>query len=97
MDKGVVYVVPLKSKGEVLLAVKLFAKEVGASDAFICDAAREQTSQPMRAFCAEIGTTLRVLEEGTQWANKAVLYIGLIKEAVQNDMKESDCPLALWD
>eukprot|EP00957_Ditylum_brightwellii_P034811 2637960-Ditylum_brightwellii.AAC.1 len=51
----------------------------------------------MRAFCAEIGTTLRVLVEGTPWANKAELYIGLVKEAVQKDMKESNCPLALWD
>ena len=51
-DKGFVYVVPLKSKGEVLLAVKQFAKEVGALDAFICDAAGEQTSHPMRAFYA---------------------------------------------
>eukprot|EP00957_Ditylum_brightwellii_P001084 86271-Ditylum_brightwellii.AAC.1 len=51
--------VPLKSKGEVLLAAKLFAKEGNAPDTFICDAAGEQTSQPMRSFCAEIGTTLR--------------------------------------
>eukprot|EP00957_Ditylum_brightwellii_P111953 8537827-Ditylum_brightwellii.AAC.1 len=51
----------------------------------------------MKAFCAKIGTTLRVLEEGTPCANKVELYIGLIKEAVQKDMKESDCTLALWD
>ena len=24
-------------------------------------------------------------------------YIGIIKEAVRKDMKESDCPLVLWD
>jgi hypothetical protein len=40
---------------------------------------------------------LQVLEEGTPWANKAELYIGLIKEAVRKDMKESDCPLVSWD
>jgi hypothetical protein len=40
-------------------------------------------------------STLRVLEERTPWANKAELYIGLIKEAVQKNMKESDCPLVL--
>ena len=40
---------------------------------------------------------LHVLEEGTPWANKAELYIGLIKEAVWNDMKDSNCPLAFWD
>eukprot|EP00957_Ditylum_brightwellii_P115037 8774555-Ditylum_brightwellii.AAC.1 len=58
-DKGFVHVVPLKSKAEVLLEVKLFAKEVGALDALICDAAGEQISHPMRAFCAEIGTMLK--------------------------------------
>ncbi len=44
-----------------------------------------------------IGTTLRALEEGTPWANKAELYIGLLKEAVQKDMKEADSPMVLWD
>jgi hypothetical protein len=51
----------------------------------------------MRQFCHEIGTSLRVLEEGTPWANKAELHIGLINEAVRKDMKESNCPLILWD
>ena len=40
---------------------------------------------------------LRALEEGTPWANKAELYIGLIKEAVRKDMRESNSPLVLWD
>eukprot|EP00957_Ditylum_brightwellii_P076245 5795935-Ditylum_brightwellii.AAC.1 len=80
-DKVFAYVVPLKSKGEVSLAVKQFAKEVHAPDAFICDTTGEQTSQPMRSFCTGIGTTLRVLEAGTPWANKTEIYIGLIKEA----------------
>ncbi len=96
-DKGFVYVVPMKSKSEVLQAVKQFAKEIGAPDAIILDAAAEQKSQKLRKFCSKIGTTLRILEEGTPWANKAELYIGLIKEAVRKDMKESDCPLAFWD
>ena len=43
-DKGgFVYVVPLKTKIEVLLAVKQFAKEIGAPDAIICDMSGEQT------------------------------------------------------
>ena len=29
--------------------------------------------------------------------NKAELCIGLIKEVVRNDMKESDCPISFWD
>ena len=96
-DKGFVYVVPMTSKSEVLQAVKQFAKEIGAPEAIICDMSGEQTSKSLRKFCQEIGTTLRVLEEGTPWANKAELYIGLIKEAVRKDMKDSNCPLALWD
>jgi hypothetical protein len=96
-DKGFVYVVPMKSKSEVLQAVKEFAKEIGAPDAIICDAASEQKSKPLKKFLGEIGTTLRVLEEGTPWANKAELYIGLIKEAVRKDMKDSNCPLTFWD
>ena len=96
-DKGFVYVVPMKSKAEVLQAVKQFAKEIDAPDAIICDMAGEQPSHALKRFCQEIGTTLRVLEEGTPWANKAKLYIRLIKEVVQKDMKDSDCPLAFWD
>jgi hypothetical protein len=38
-----------------------------------------------------------LLEEGTPWANKAELYIGISKEAVCKDMKASNCPLPLWD
>jgi hypothetical protein len=94
-DKGFVYVIPLKRKKEVMQAVKQFAKEIGAPDAIICDAAGEQTSQELRQFCNDMGTTLHILEEGTPWANKAELYIGLIKEAVRKDMKEADSPIPL--
>ena len=96
-DKGYVKVIPMRSKGDVSVAVKQFAKEVGAPDAFICDAAGENKSDDLRKFCSEIGTTLRWIEEGTPWANKAELYVGIIKEAVGKDMKESNCPLTLWD
>ena len=78
-DKGFMHVVPMKRKSEVLMAVKIFAKEIGAPDALICDMSKEQTSSDMKLFLNDIGTTLRVLEEGTPWANKAELYIKLIK------------------
>ena len=96
-DKGYIHVIPMKTKNEVLQAVKQFAKAVGAPDAIVCDASGEQTSEGLKKFLHAIGTTLRLLEEGTPWANKAELYIGLIKEAVRKDMKSSDCPLAFWD
>ena len=54
-------------------------------------------SHDVRKFCNDIGTTLQALEEGTPWSNKAKLYIGLLKEAVQKDMRESNSPMTLWD
>ena len=78
-------------------AVKQFVQEIGDPDAIICDGASEQKSQDLKKFLGEIGTTLRLLEEGTPWSNKAELYIGLIKEAVRKDMKSSNCSLAFWD
>ncbi|MEM7463144.1 MAG: hypothetical protein AAF362_10750 [Pseudomonadota bacterium] len=96
-DKGFVYVVPMKRKSEALQAVKQFAKEIGAPDSFVCDMSGEQTSQELRKFLSDIGTTLRALEEGTPWCNKAELYIGLLKEATRKDMREADSPLVFWD
>jgi hypothetical protein len=37
------------------------------------------------------------LEEGIPWANKAELYIGLLKEAVRKDMKDQDSLMVFWD
>jgi len=96
-DKGYIYVVPLTKEAEVLQAIKQFAKEIGSPKAFIMDAANAQKSKDIRHFCSQIGSSLRILEEGTPWANKAELYIGLLKEATRKDMKESNCPLVLWD
>lgn len=96
-DKGFVYVVPMRRKSDVLAAVKQFAKEIGAPDAFVADMSGEQMSFDLKQFCNDIGTSLRALEEGTPWANKAELYIGLLKEAVRKDMREEDSPLAFWD
>ena len=97
MDKGFIYVVLMKCKSKVLSAIKQFAKEVGAPDAIVSDMAMEQVSQDVCNFCKTIGTTLRSLEEGTPWSNKVELYIKLMKVAVRNDMKESNCPICFWD
>jgi hypothetical protein len=96
-DKGFVYVVPMKSKGEFPNALKMFAKEIGVPLALILDPAGEQSSNKVKQFCHEIGTTLQQLEEHTQWANLAELYIGLTKESVRKDMRESDSPIVLWN
>ena len=51
-------------------------------------------SKELRQFLTEIGSILQLLEENTPWANKAELYIGIIKETVRKDMKESVYPLS---
>ena len=69
----------------MLHALKAFAKAVGAPEAFVLDPSGEQTSQKVKGFVSELGTALRVLETNTQWANRAELYIGLLKESVRRD------------
>ena len=73
---------PMQWKSEDLQVIKHFAKEIGVPTSIIADMSGEQMSHDVRKFCNNIGTTLRALEEGTPWSNKAELYIGLLKEAV---------------
>jgi hypothetical protein len=96
-DKGFVAFYPMKKQQEVYLAVKQFAKEVGAPEVLVCDPHPAQIKREVREFCTQIGTTLKVLEAETQWANRAELYIGLMKEATRKDMRLSGSPLVLWD
>ena len=70
-DKGFIYVVPMKRKSEVLLAIKQFAKEVGASDSFVADMSGEQMSSEVKKCCNGIGTTLRALE-------LSIVFLGLL-------------------
>ena len=96
-DKGFLYVVPMRRKSVVLQSLKQFAKEIGAPTSIIADMSGKQISYNVRKFCNDIGTTLRALEEGTPWSNKAQLYIGLLKEAVRKDMHKTNSPMILWD
>ena len=86
-DKSYLFAVPMNARREVFSAVKRFAKEVGAPDALICDPIAEHKSNQLKAFLNEICTSLRLLEEGTPWANKAELFIGILKEAVRRDRR----------
>jgi hypothetical protein len=96
-DKGFVAVYPMKSQEEFQNALHWFCKQVGVPVDLVLDAHRAQTSNATKRFCDQVGTTLRILEKGTPWANRAELYIGLLKEAVRKDMRQSNCPMVLWD
>jgi len=78
-------------------ALKLFAKDSGAPEILVADPHPVQKSKEVRDFCNKIGTTLRLLEQSTQFSNRAVLYVGLLKEATYKDMQETHSPLVLWD
>ena len=96
-DKGYVAVYPMEKKSYFQDCLHLFCKEVGVPEVIVVDASGEQTSKPVRRFCIQVGTTLRLLEEKTQWANRAELYIGLLKEAIRRDLRSSSCPMVLWN
>ena len=98
-DKGFVWIHLMKSVsgGEILTALKAFAKEVGVPWALICDPHPSQKTEDLRRFLYEIGTSLRLLERGTQWANLAERFIGLLKNGVRKDLRESNAPMILWD
>jgi hypothetical protein len=87
----------MQHQRDYFLALKQFAKDVGAPDVLVCDPHPTQKQRKVKEFCTQIGTTLKVLEAQTQWANRAELYIGLIKEATRKDMRASGSPLVLWD
>ena len=74
----------MKPEGQdnALQAIKQFAKAIDRTDALIHDASRAQKSQDVRKYCNNIGTILQALEKNISRANKAELYIGIIKETV---------------
>ena len=96
-DKGYVATYPMKSQQEFQAALHWFCKEVGVPVDLIIDGFSAQKSPEVRKFCEQVGTTLKVLERATPWANRAELYIGLLKEAVRKDMRQSNSPMVLWD
>ena len=81
-DKGYVTAYPIISKSEFLYTLEISCKEVGVPHSMVVDPSGEQMSKKVYKYCHKVGTTLRVLEESTQWANQSELYIGLFKEAV---------------
>lgn len=96
-DKGYIALYLMKSKGQYLQALQQFCKDVGIPSQLLVDPSGEQTSRNAKNFCNKVGTTLKILEESTQWANRAELYIGLIKESIQKDLSRQNSPMKLWD
>ena len=96
-DKDFVAVYPMQSRRVFKDALHQFCKEIGAPVTLVVDPASENKSKDVRRFCHQVGTNLQILEEHTQWANHAELYIGLLKESVCKDLCATNCPMLLWD
>ena len=87
----------MKLQRDYPAALRQFAKDVGAPEILVCDPHPSQNSFEVKDFCNKIGTTLKLLEQVTQWENRAELYVGLVKEAVRKDICLSHSPLLIWD
>ena len=87
----------MKSQSEFETALNWFCKPIEIPVTLVMDTHRAQRSNNVKRFCDQVGTTLRILEKGTPWANKAELYIGLLKEAARKDLRASDAPMVIWD
>lgn len=96
-DKGFVTAYPMVKEAHYILALKQFAKEVGAPDVLVSDSAKAETKREVKEFCAQIGTTHKALEAESQHSNLAELYVGIVKEATRKDLRESGSPIVLWD
>ena len=70
----------MKSVSEFPKALKIFAKEVGVPEATIADSNKCHKSKEVGQFCHRIGTSLRILERSTQWANRDELYVGFSRK-----------------
>ena len=86
-DKVFVYIMPMKSRGEFHLALKMFAKNIGVPLSLILDPSGEQTSFKVTKMCHKMITTLKILKKSTQHANLAERYVGLTKTSIQKDLR----------
>ena len=86
LEKVYVKVYPMKSPSGFMAALKEFVKEIGAPEILVANMHPSQKIKEVNKFCNIIGSTLRLLEQGTQWDNMAEMYVGLLKEVVCKDM-----------
>ena len=87
----------MKSLTEYPSTLRQFSKEFGAPDILVSDPHKSHASKEVMDFCNKIGTTLRLLEQKTQWANCAELNVGLMKAVVRKYIRLKGSPLVLWD
>ena len=60
-ERGFVFIVPMKSRGEFHLDLKMFAKEIGVPLYQILDPSGEKNSAKVTKMCHKMVTTLKIL------------------------------------
>ena len=78
-DEGLIAVYPMERKKDFHDCLQVFCKEIGVPISLVGDLSGEQASKAIKRDRNQVHTTLRILEEHTQWANRAELYIGLLE------------------
>ena len=61
-DRSFVALYPMKSQTQFQDALHWFCKQVGVPQTLVVDGHKSQTSNQVKRFCDQIGTTLRILE-----------------------------------
>ena len=87
---------PVKVEHVFISTLQAFNKYVGVPSVLVCNGAKTQTKIEVKDFANKFGTTLRVLENETKWADRAELYIELIKYSTRKDTRETHSVLVLW-
>ena len=85
------------SKGYFTHKFNLFCKEIGNPTSLVVNPPGGKTSKQVKKFCSQIGTSLRLLEDSTQWENWNELYIGIFKEAIYKDIRSTNFSMSIWE
>jgi len=64
-DKDYLALYPIQKEKDPPLALKEFAKEVGAHDVLVWDGSKTQNQRVANMLCTQIGTILKTLEAET--------------------------------
>ena len=81
-EKDFVYIVPMESREEIHLTLKMFANEIGVTLYLILDSSGEQNSDKVTKMCHKMGTTLKILKTFIQYANLSERCVGLTKTSI---------------
>ena len=96
-DFNFVHIIPMKRRKDLHHALKQMFKQVGVPPDLICDGAKEQVQGEARKLIHKVNSNIKELEAESPWSNRAELFIGIVKKAIKKDLKDSNCPMVLWD